>query len=879
MSTNQSGMNSTPAPTAGAANQPVSPATPTVGNTAGMPANATVPPGFTLASLDEAELLELKYDAPILDAQVVDTGQTQLTQLERPHRGTLRALLGYAYLRQNVHRDPITPINCMNIDVQAFFNYQCSGDFIVFNNSSFPQPFVSKPDHRKPIDSSPDTLLPTQMETNPDSHLATVRNKFAPKHGELQRPMSEESDRQATVDVISNQYSDTTSLTTIVSSALQPSIRTSDGVNILNGSRATQLVGAQSTMSRPTQNKSDIANDVIFNSNLEWDQTLLDPNIDRLDEQGKDETDEYPMDLENGEQQCVMSDKLAVVPATKRPPPTPQQEAKQHEFMFYGVKYRSFNNHNVIYSIQKANTRKHLALIDKGANGGIAGDDARIIIAIIRQQAYIGKGQSILSSGQMEHFKIVVDDKSTKVGGQQRLTTQDGSVLPLDIRSGLPYLRMHPPTDRELSNPNIPHVVLTSDTDWDPSVLDHSIDNMKEWAKSVPDHDPDDGEHLFDLVGVLKNNEAVTSFKDSKLDETIDFFENFNSPEDSPIPECFEVYEARKPPSILFSPGQSVNYDIESAPLKDSSFKDLILDSDKPTSRTPHGEMDHCAPPRSTLDDAVAFFTDFVLEDDLLQQLPEASMGRDDATSALPPVHEGNKSDREPEQTIDEIATNESILVCTLGILEATLDCTLDFLGPLDFHLIDRGLSTANIPNATLIHKYCTDHDQNVLDSMAIGTEEAKPTFKQVDSHNCNRALLFTTMNGHSALDCAIDFFQSFACANPIDGLHEVHRPPTSELARLERSMEDPINLDRTSATQVALPELEIYQSHKQPLTQEARFELVLYQSLSWCCINLTSNPQPKRRALMMILESLTGEMVHYLATALSMDYNQLRLN
>ncbi|CAJ1967484.1 unnamed protein product [Cylindrotheca closterium] len=371
-----------------------------------------------LLSYSAAELLELKYDAPILDAQGVDTGQTQLTQLERPHRGTLRALLGYAYLCQNVHRDPITPINCMNIDVQAFFNYQCSGDFIVFNHSSLPQPLVSKPDHCKPIDSSPDILRPTQMETNPDSHLATVRNEFAPKHGELQRPMSDKSDRQATVDVISNQYSDTTSPTTIVSSALQPSIRTSDGVNILNGSRATQLVGAQSTMSRTTLNKHDIANDVIFDSNLEWDQTLLDPNIDRLDKQGKgerpfdrvgilkssktiltlneasddtldrlddfdtamdlndtgignatlvsnldwdqpildphsgdlgrsvsadspshgllhqlpeasmgsdsdallpeqDETDEYPMDLENGEQQCVMSDELAVVPATK----------------------------------------------------------------------------------------------------------------------------------------------------------------------------------------------------------------------------------------------------------------------------------------------------------------------------------------------------------------------------------------------------------------------------------------------------------------------------------------------------------------------------------------------------------------------------------
>ncbi|CAJ1963053.1 unnamed protein product [Cylindrotheca closterium] len=70
-----------------------------------------------------------------------------------------------------------------------------------------------------------------------------------------------------------------------------------------------------------------------------------------------------------------------------------------------------------------------------------------------------------------------MDDKSTKVGGQQRLTTPDGFVLPLDIRNGLSYLRMRPPTDRELSNPDIPHVELTSDTDWDPSVLDHNWKN------------------------------------------------------------------------------------------------------------------------------------------------------------------------------------------------------------------------------------------------------------------------------------------------------------------------------------------------------------------------------------------------------------------
>ncbi|CAJ1960853.1 unnamed protein product [Cylindrotheca closterium] len=101
MPTTRSGTNSTPAPTADAANLPVSPATLTVGNTAGTPANPTAQPGFTPASLEfavtalfqeplnsplmlalrrdgsnclvdllsfsEDEVRELKYDTPIID--------------------------------------------------------------------------------------------------------------------------------------------------------------------------------------------------------------------------------------------------------------------------------------------------------------------------------------------------------------------------------------------------------------------------------------------------------------------------------------------------------------------------------------------------------------------------------------------------------------------------------------------------------------------------------------------------------------------------------------------------------------------------------------------------------------------------------------------
>jgi transposase InsO family protein len=386
-----------------------------------------------------------------------------------------------------------------------------------------------------------------------------------------------------------------------------------------------------------------------------------------------------PPGMPPGTLQRVMSDDHAAIPQRSKH----KQAANTHEFVLNGVTYRSCNNHTIISSIQNAHTRKHLALIDRGANGGIAGDDARIIsktnrtvdvqgidnhqvtdipivtsagyvhtqrgpaIAIMHQQAYIGKGQSILSSGQMEHFKITVDDKSAKVGGQQRLTTPDGFVLPLDVRNGLPYLRMRPPTDRELSNPDIPHVVLTSDTDWDPSVLDHQVDDMEAWANSIPDYDSDDEERPFDLVGILKNNKTITSFKESKLDKAIEFFQNFNIvlptdglyeqypresdglswfdcnmadlfgfdtiTERSPVPECFEVYEARKRPSAFFDHGQPIVYDIESAPLQDTNsiFKDLVINQDKPTPRrsprnhskqTPHGESNRRPPPRVDFD-------------------------------------------------------------------------------------------------------------------------------------------------------------------------------------------------------------------------------------------------------------------------------------
>jgi hypothetical protein len=112
------------------------------------------------------------------------------------------------------------------------------------------------------------------------------------------------------------------------------------------------------------------------------------------------------------------------------------------------------------------------ALVDWGANSGIAGSDCRIIevnyqpqhfvnvegieghvmteqwlitpgavtemnrgpiILIMNQYAHSGKGHSIHSSPQLEWNQVDVDDKSRCMGGKQRLLTLDGFSIPMNI--------------------------------------------------------------------------------------------------------------------------------------------------------------------------------------------------------------------------------------------------------------------------------------------------------------------------------------------------------------------------------------------------------------------------------------------------------------
>lgn len=199
----------------------------------------------------------------------------------------------------------------------------------------------------------------------------------------------------------------------------------------------------------------------------------------------------------------------------------------------------------VQYNINQTVTGSAASLMDSGANGGMAGDDVIIVektnrkvditgldnhqvnnldivtaaglvhtqrgpcILLLHQYAYLGKGKSIHSKGQVEHYKNNVDDKSAHLGGKQRVVTLDGYIIPLQIRNGLAFLDMQPPTQSEMET--LPHITFTADIDWDPRVLDSEID-----PDSVSDHplmDDNDlepyGNDLFNDIGTL--NERVVA--------------------------------------------------------------------------------------------------------------------------------------------------------------------------------------------------------------------------------------------------------------------------------------------------------------------------------------------------------------------------------
>ena len=164
-------------------------------------------------------------------------------------------------------------------------------------------------------------------------------------------------------------------------------------------------------------------------------------------------------------------------------------------------------NTHITYHVDKSLQSKNESLVDRGANGGIAGSDVRILsksprrcdvtnihhhemldldivqcAALVQAQHGIvnlimneytcsGQGPTIHSSGQIEWHNNFVDDKSTQIGGTQVIITYDGCIMPQVSKEGLMYLEfIGKPTNEDFLN--YPSVHLTRFHPWDPTILD-----------------------------------------------------------------------------------------------------------------------------------------------------------------------------------------------------------------------------------------------------------------------------------------------------------------------------------------------------------------------------------------------------------------------
>lgn len=194
--------------------------------------------------------------------------------------------------------------------------------------------------------------------------------------------------------------------------------------------------------------------------------------------------------------------KLLSSPAKSSQFPSPSSAKKvacKTDITINGKVYREVGKH-VIYYLSKVSRSYVDYLVDRCANGGVAGNDVRVIdkhpdrtvdvrginnheitsiplvtaggvtsttsgevIVIMHQHAHHGKNKIIHSYPQIEHYENKVDDRYIKVGGSQHITTLDNYKIPTSIRNALPYMPLCPYTDSEWEA--LSHVVLTSDND------------------------------------------------------------------------------------------------------------------------------------------------------------------------------------------------------------------------------------------------------------------------------------------------------------------------------------------------------------------------------------------------------------------------------
>jgi hypothetical protein len=221
---------------------------------------------------------------------------------------------------------------------------------------------------------------------------------------------------------------------------------------------------------------------------------------------------------------------------------------------------RMANLTNIEYKVsyhKSAYCNKSFSLIDRGANGGVAGTDVRAIfrtgrmvdirgidnhqctnidigtvggvvhtqkgyvIAIMHQYALLNNVSTIHSPCQLEWYKNDVDDKSIHVpGGLQRIQTLDGYIIPLSMKDGIARLQIRPYTDNEWDT--LPHVILTSELEWDPSVLDHDYKTDEQWGVIPAIYDRFDPFGDYNHRVVVQHLSYFQRHDGNQLDDVID---------------------------------------------------------------------------------------------------------------------------------------------------------------------------------------------------------------------------------------------------------------------------------------------------------------------------------------------------------------------
>lgn len=106
--------------------------------------------------------------------------------------------------------------------------------------------------------------------------------------------------------------------------------------------------------------------------------------------------------------------------------------------------------------------------------GGVVKSQRDEMIAIFHQFVYVPGVKTIISYTQLEAFAINIYNKSKKLQrGEQCITTLEGFFIPMNFINGLPYVPIRPFSVKEQKY--FIHIVLTSDEEWDPSVIDKNI--------------------------------------------------------------------------------------------------------------------------------------------------------------------------------------------------------------------------------------------------------------------------------------------------------------------------------------------------------------------------------------------------------------------